>query len=258
MVAYNWSSPASVNCPLGWMSQLLFQALSKVISAFHTCGFKVCITGTIGQDIVLEVKWKLRFKRGSVQGGVGWCCCVVRLVAGSKSVDVYIWAEISNALGTSESSPIAPDSSQSSTSLSSVFPFFLLYTSHYLFSSFWPWIIQLCLSFQMMSALSHSSITRFWHLSFGCDFTFADLWLVCWLLEMESLPRPAGTVGSGRSKIANNSPLKTVLFGKGAKFLLLGRWNSEAFFPFLIVLFFTGLETLFSSTPPNGHSPFLP
>ena len=86
------------------MSQLLFQALSKAISALRTCGFKVCITGMIGQDVIVEVKWKLRFKRGSVQDGVGsMLSCIVRLVAASKSVDVYIWAEISNALGTSES-----------------------------------------------------------------------------------------------------------------------------------------------------------
>ena len=31
-----------------------------------------------------------------------------------------------------------------------------------------------------MSALSHSSITWFWHLSLGCDFAFADLWLLGW------------------------------------------------------------------------------
>lgn len=67
-----WTSPHQpLNCPLGWVTQLLVQALSEVIPALRTGGFRVCITCVMGQGFVVEVKWKLRFKRESVQDGVG-------------------------------------------------------------------------------------------------------------------------------------------------------------------------------------------
>lgn len=48
-----------------------------------------------------------------------------------------------------------------------------------------------------------------------------------------SLLRLVGKVGSGHSKIANNSTLKTVLSAKEAEFCILSRWK-----PFVIVLFY--------------------
>lgn len=93
---------------------------------------------------------------------------------------------------------------------------------------------------------------HFWHLSFGCDFAFADLRLLGLYADFrrQSPLGPAGIAGSGHSKIANNSPLKTVPSGEGAKFLILRAWTSWALFPLSRCSFFTGLDFVFKFTLP--------
>lgn len=97
--------------------------------------------------------------------------CVVGLVAGSKSVDVYIRVESSDAPCTSGCSSISPYSTQTSSFLSS---FFSLYTSVPLLCLL-AMDIATVFRFQVTSAQSHSLITQFWHLPFGCDVAYTNL-----------------------------------------------------------------------------------
>lgn len=95
-------------------------------------------------------------------------------------------------------------------------------------------------------AMSNSVVLKFsGDVSFMCHpFLVPVIWMCLLLLasyahfwrQKVSRDGQEWLTGSGCSKIVNNSHLEMVLSGKGAEFLILRRWKSEAS-SFLIVLF---------------------
>lgn len=164
------SSPALANCPKKSEAVCLVASLHSVCTALSFASLawniKIRYRG--------EMKWKLGVRRARIhRAGAerGPVASSPRREQGVNSWTAHLG--LCNALGASGSHSAAPRSSH-------LFPLApsLLYMSHCLFYSFLPWVIQLDLNFQVMSAsvsfIHHSVLASItWiHLSFCWPPTF--------------------------------------------------------------------------------------